>query len=130
MIADADRDDLIWLSGIVEGEGCIDAQRGKYPRIRVSMIDRDVVGRVATLFGSSIRLTLKPFPKRSIWSAEVQGERAAEIMRKLLPFLGARRSSKIAEVLAIHEARKSPSWRGSAYGKQIARPPGLLSPSA
>lgn len=120
------REDVIWLAGLCEGEASFDLQRGKYPRIRVGMTDRDTVGRVATLLGTSIRLTLKPAPNKPIWTAELQGERAAEIMRSLLPHMGARRSSKIAEILAATVVRKDPTWNGGAIGLDLTRPPGIM----
>ena len=123
MITEADRDDIIWLAGLLEGEGTFDLHRGKYPRVRLSMTDRDVVGRAATLFGSSIRLTLKRDVKAT-WHAEVSGPRAAEIMRAILPHMGARRSSKIAEILGKYVLARSES--GSAPGPKLTRPPGLL----
>lgn len=100
-----ERDDLIWLAGLLEGEGAFDAQRGKYARIRLAMTDRDVVQRAATLMGTSNRLSLHPAPAKPTWHAEVQGARAVDLMRLLLPFMGARRSAKIAEVLAVVEFR-------------------------
>ena len=131
MIAQADRDDVVWLAGLLEGEGAFDLQRHIYPRIRLAMTDRDVVGRVATLFGSSIRLTLKPKPASPIWHAEIQGERAAEIMRAILPFMGSRRSGRIAEILSAQASRAGVlPLTGAAYGRQLTRPPGLLSPAA
>ena len=120
------KEDLIWLAGLCEGEATFDAQRGRYPRIRVAMTDRDVVGRIATLLGVSIRLTLKPAPNKPVWTAELQGERAAVIMRALLPHMGARRSGKIAEILAVSEAYRDPNWRGGAIGLDLTRPPGIM----
>ncbi len=130
MIADADRDDVIWLAGLLEGEGTFDLQRGKYPRVRVSMTDRDVVGRAATLFGSSIRLTLRTAPHRPMWHAEVQGPKAVSVMRAVLPFMGARRSARIAEILSAHGLATHGPGYGQAYGFSLTRPPGLLSPSS
>lgn len=118
--------DLHWLVGILEGEGCFDLHRNRYPRIRVAMTDRDIVGRVASLFGSSIRLSLRRF-NQPTWHAEIQGERAAEIMEAILPHMGARRSQKIAQILA--------RWRmrGTALmtmpGPAITRPPGIGTPA-
>lgn len=118
--------DLHWLVGILEGEGCFDLHRNRYPRIRVAMTDRDIVGRVASLFGSSIRLSLRRF-NQPTWHAEIQGERAAEIMEAILPHMGARRSQKIAQILA--------KWRmrGTALmtmpGPAITRPPGIGTPA-
>lgn len=123
--ADLSTEDRIWLAGLLEGEGTFDLQRGKYARIRVGMTDRDVVGRVASLFGSSIRLTLKGKPVSSIWHAEIQGPRAEAIMRAVLPYMGARRSSKIAEILATRTFRFSGDGGSIASGIALTRPPGI-----
>ncbi|QDF14205.1 LAGLIDADG endonuclease [Microbacterium phage GardenState] len=104
-------DDLLWLAGLLEGEGAFDAHRGRYPRIRLQMTDRDVVERVAKLLGTTVRLSLKRAPASATWNAELSGDRAAEIMAALLPYMGARRSARIAEVL-----------RDSAYYKGHTRP--------
>lgn len=130
MIASADVFDTVWLAGILEGEGCFDSHRGKYPRVRVVMTDRDVVGRVATLFGSSIRLTLLPAPKSSTWHAEVQGDKAVAVMEAVLPYMGARRSAKIAEILSAYASRRTADWSGGASTVRLTRPPGLVSPAA
>jgi hypothetical protein len=110
-------EDRVWLAGLLEGEGTFDLHRGRYPRIRVGMKDRDVVGRAATLLGARVRLTLRPAPFAAMWHAEVSGTRAAEIMATLLPHMGARRSAKIAEILGHSE------WSGAT--PRITRPPAL-----
>lgn len=120
-----DRDDLLWLAGLLEGEGTFDLHRGKYPRVRVGMTDRDVVGRAATLMGARVRLSLRPSPYSSTWHSEKSGEPAAELMRALLPHMGARRSSKIASVLAAVEFPGEVSRSAAAPGPRLTRPPGL-----
>lgn len=122
-----DRDDVLWLAGLLEGEGAFDAQRGKYPRIRLAMTDRDVVGRAASLMDTGIRLSLHPAPTAPTWHSEVQGPRAAAIMRELLPFMGARRSARIAEVLAIDTFRRVEGK--SKPGPSVTRPPGITKPA-
>lgn len=122
-----DRDDVVWLAGLLEGEGNFDLQAGKYPRVRLSMTDRDVVGRVASLFDSSLRLTLRDAPNAPTWHAEKQGEAAAEIMEAVLPYMGARRSAKIATILASWRLRGSSRY-GVPYKHVLPRPPGLGSP--
>lgn len=114
--------DLMWFVGLCEGEASFDAQRGKYPRIRIGMTDRDVVGRAATLMGCRVRLSLKPAPFAAMWHAEIQGERAADLMRLILPHMGARRSARIAEVLG-----HTSLTRGQKPGPRITRPPALRS---
>ena len=99
------RDDLIWLAGLAEGEACFDLHKGRSPRIRVGMTDKDTVQRVASLLGSSCRLQLRPAPYSALWHAEIQGERAAVLMEALLPLMGARRSSRIALALGAYRLR-------------------------
>ncbi|WNN93677.1 LAGLIDADG endonuclease [Arthrobacter phage CallinAllBarbz] len=121
------RDDLLWLAGLLEGEGTFDSHRGKYPRLRLAMTDRDVVGRAATLMGTSIRLTLNKAPAQPTWHTEVSGEKAAEIMREILPFMGTRRSQRIATVLATHAFRdKALAERKQRPGPAVSRPAGVL----
>lgn len=118
------RDDLVWLAGLLEGEGTFDLHRDRYPRIRLGMTDRDVVGRAATLMGSRVRLSLRPAPMKATWHTEVSGARAAEIMEYLLPLMGARRSSKIATILGHY--RLSPAVASASMpGPRISRPPAL-----
>lgn len=122
-VVHGDRDDLLWLAGLLEGEGAFDLHRGKYPRIRLGMTDRDVVGRAATLIGSRVRLSLRPAPAQATWHTEVSGTRATEVMRALLPFMGSRRSGRIATVLG-HAALAGAKPSASTPGPRITRPPG------
>ena len=123
-----DRDDLLWFAGLCEGEACVDLQAKKYPRLRIAMTDRDIVGRAASLMDTSIRLSLKQAPASPTFHAEVQGPRAAAIMREILPHMGARRSARIAEVLAATEFRAAPG-RKSIPGPQLTRPAGIAKPA-
>ncbi|SCL32937.1 hypothetical protein GA0070616_4594 [Micromonospora nigra] len=118
MISQATREDVIWLAGVAEGEACIDLHRGRYPRIRIGMTDRDVVGRVATLMGVSVRVSFRPAPHAAMFHAEAQGPKAEAVLRALLPHMGARRSARIAQVLGhAPKTSKTPV--------PISRPPGL-----
>lgn len=116
------RDDLLWLAGLAEGEGCFDLHKGRSPRIRIAMTDRDVVGRAATLMGCSVRLSLRPAPHAAMFHAEIQGERAAVLMESLLPFMGARRSARIASALGVYRLA---AGQRTAPGVSLSRPPGL-----
>ncbi|AYN58510.1 HNH endonuclease [Arthrobacter phage Liebe] len=122
------RDDLLWLAGLLEGEGSFDAHRGKYPRIRLAMTDRDVVGRAASLMDAKIRLSLHPLPAKATWHTEISGARAAEIMRLILPHMGARRSQKIAEVLGVIQFAPDAGKGACAPGPRVTRPAGIAKP--
>lgn len=117
-------DDLVWLAGLLEGEGTFDLHRGRYPRIRLGMTDRDVVGRAATLMGSRIRMVYRTDGHLATFHTELSGDRAAAIMERLLPFMGARRSAKIAEILGQY-ARRRGVTRPTIPGPTLTRPPGL-----
>lgn len=119
-----DREDLIWLAGLLEGEGAFDLHKGKYPRIRVGMTDRDTIGRAATLMGAKVRLSLKPAPAKGMFHAEITGAKATALMWELLPHMGARRSAKIAEVLG-HATLDPVSQKYGAPGPSLTRPPAL-----
>lgn len=97
------RDDLHWLAGLLEGEGCFVYFRTPYqqdrPGIQLKMTDEDVVERAAKLLNApSVRPQDRPDRKRTFVCA-ITGEPAAEMMRQLLPLMGERRSAKIREVL-------------------------------
>ena len=122
------RDDLLWLAGLLEGEGSFDAHRGKYPRIRLGMTDRDVVGRAASLMDASIRLSLRPAPNQPTWHTEISGVRAAAIMAEILPHMGSRRSGKIASVLSAYRWPTEASKSASCPGPALTRPAGIPKP--
>lgn len=117
------RDDLMWLAGLLEGEGSFDLRDERYPRVRVGMTDRDVVGRVATLLGVSVRSSYRRAPERAMWHAELSGARAAVVMEQVLPYMGARRSGCIATILGHSQLRGSA--RRQSPGPKMKRPPAL-----
>jgi hypothetical protein len=95
-----------WLAGIIEGEGCFQkgyGGRGREARINISvhMTDRDIVERVARLFGVSV-YTYPPMKSRVGWKtsylARTSGRKALAIMDAIEPFLGERRLATMREV--------------------------------
>jgi hypothetical protein len=100
-VADAD---LLWLAGLLEGEGTFMAGSPSAPRspvVQVSMADRDVVERVADLLDCAV--TVVPARRngwRTAYSARVKGPRAMEWMRRLRPLMGARRREQIDHAMA------------------------------
>lgn len=115
--------ELYWAAALFEGEGCCDLASGKYPRIRLEMSDRDVVGRFASLIGVDVRLSLQ---KRSkpMFHAECSGPRAVAVMEQLLPIMGARRSAKMASILSTYYLRDS--VRSRMPGPALSQPPAIL----
>lgn len=106
-----ERDDLIWLSGLFEGEAWFGSSKTGNPRLSIECTDRDVAGRAAMMMEGNLRARM-PRNERSnpTYVVEISGDKAADLMELLLPFMGARRSSKIIEILYRH-GRKLSSTR-------------------
>lgn len=74
------------------------------PTIVVNMTDEDVIQRAASLFGTSVyKMPIYAregyAPAKQQWKATLTGGRAAALMEVLLPWMGQRRSKRIAEIL-------------------------------
>ncbi len=103
--------EIIWLAGLLEGEGyfqvCSVRGTATVIRIRLQMTDEDVVRHAARIMGApSVRVRKRNNPKwKDLYVTEVQCYRAESIMRQILPFMGARRKSRIEESLFRWERR-------------------------
>ena len=104
-----DRDALMWLAGLLEGEGWFGLKLvggRRYPQIILEMTDEDVVLRAATLMEGKMK---RRSPRENGWSdlfqIRVNGPKARSIMRQLEPFMGKRRGEKINTVLEKWENR-------------------------
>lgn len=100
-----DRDDLMWLAGLLEGEGYFGARATGNPRLSIECTDRDVAGRAAMLLDGKLRARMQRNERCApTYICEVTGEKAALVMQQLLPHMGARRSSRIMEILFAYGA--------------------------
>lgn len=93
-------DDLLWLAGWWEGEGCFSGN-GQLPRMQVSCSDKDVIERAARILGVSVKdKAPHASNKRKCYYLSVNGHRARVWMLRLLPLMGERRQAKIVELLS------------------------------
>lgn len=102
--------DVHWLAGLLEGEGSFILTKNRstyrYARIVVSMVDEDVIQRVADLWETKLSFVKPSRPgHQSQFRAGISGQRAVEWMRLLRPLMGVRRQGQIDRVLA-HEATR------------------------
>lgn len=93
------RDDIIWLAGLLEGEGCF-TTFDVTPGIVLQMTDKDIVERVSKVFGTEIRKT-NPRTKncKFTYIIRVYGGKAIGVMFSIYPFMGKRRKARIKEVI-------------------------------
>jgi hypothetical protein len=100
--------DKYWLAGLLEGEGSFMAgppSQPNQPRIACQMADRDVIERLAELFGVSY--IHESTPNNENWATtyrtEVRGANAMELMRLLRPLMGERRQQQIDDALESYD---------------------------
>jgi hypothetical protein len=88
----------------------------RYPVIKVSMTDRDIIERVAAMFGNSVYDVppARKFPDRLLqFRAQITGTGAAEWMERVRPWLGQRRRAKLDEVLTEYRQQEPTAVRRS-----------------
>lgn len=93
-----------WLAGILEGEGCFDFNQNsnRFPRIRIEMIDRDIIERVQKLCGGggTIRETNRSNRNHSTtYKFQVASrEKVKFVLEQISPWMSQRRLSKIKQL--------------------------------
>ena len=94
--------ELGWITGIIEGEGCIGVPQKGSVRVQVQMTDRDVIARCRDVTGIG-RLygpyTNGPHKLRYQWVVADRRD-VYSLLKAVQPHLGTRRAAKAAEALA------------------------------
>lgn len=119
-----------WLAGLLEGEGAfmifykVAASSGtRYPTFRVAcnLCDEDTLRRVAEFAGVGC-LSGPHEPQRSMhspfwrWNVNRRAD-VYSLCLRILPLMGARRSGRIRELLALLTTTGRPEWRhGTRHG--------------
>lgn len=107
------RENISWLAGLLEGEGCFQVRNGCSIDITLNMTDRDVVERAHSVSG--VGYFLGPYLRgdyKPIWRWRVsRGDHVYAICVAVLPFMLARRSAKILEVMSAFVAQGTQEGR-------------------
>lgn len=86
---------ITWFAGLFEGEGSFCFHQGKPKALSIMMTDEDVLLRVQEYFGGSIHKVKKRQEHwKDCWKWSMSGEKSVELTKKILPFLGERRSAR------------------------------------
>lgn len=116
--------EIAWLAGLIEGEGSFWNRSKRYcaPVVQLAMTDEDVVIRAAIAMGAT-KVVQESSPTKAgklIYRTNVYGAAAIELMERLLPYMGKRRTQKIAELLVLREtAPSSPYSERRAYSRGL-----------
>ena len=103
------RENLAWVSGLLEGEGCFLLHEQR-PKIAIGMSDPDVLAKLHEIVGyGNLRGPYAP-GKRGIkqmyrWES-IRAEEAHALMVAVWPWMGQRRQEKISEVLKVWYSNK------------------------
>ncbi len=95
-----------WIAGILEGEGCFITLDLKYPAIKIGMTDLDVIERVRLIMdktrtiGKNSRKENKSHWK-DFYHITVYGDMAIQWMMTIYPLMSIRRKAKIREIIDI-----------------------------
>ena len=95
------RDDIIWLGGLLEGEGHFGLSEGKYPIIGLGMTAEDTVTKVAIMWDREV------YHWGNMWRVRLCGVCAIGWMMTLYPYLGRCRKDTIIEIVKF--------WREYSY---------------
>lgn len=107
--------ELVWASGLFEGEGCFSTRRGRHATAILSGSDEDTVRRFcrAVGVGKVYGPRLRP-PNKPIWVwCTAKCEHVQAVVAMLWFGLGARRRARAKEVLATM------TWRKRAVKEKI-----------
>lgn len=100
---------LPWLAGLLEAEGTFLAPPPSSPNtpiISCRMTDRDVIERVAFIFGRSIQ-SFERDPHKTEYATTIKGSPAVHLMRILRPLMGSRRQAAIDRAIGAYIPRKT-----------------------
>ena len=134
------RDNVIWFSGLFEGEGCITCHLPsdkKTPRwgMMLNMTDHDVVQKIHNLFGGKLYFRKSNNPKhkdKTEWQT-YNHKLMYALCAAMIPFMGERRSSKMISFIKDFSSRpatnsemvkslwRDPVWRANQVADRKAR---------
>lgn len=111
---------IFWLAGLLDGEGSFlwirnsQARTGRWSYsavVKVKMTDRDLVARVAELFGSKVNGPYRNGDGKEVYETSAHNSKAIQWMLTIYPIMGFRRQLQIKGVVT--------GWKG--YRSQIRK---------
>lgn len=108
--------DICWMAGLFEGEGCISIVKNKrtdipYVRVSLGMTDLDVIERLCRIagLGAVEHRTMRPNrTKRMYYWRLNQRADIVRFLTAIAPLMGARRQEKIQEAVELIAQQLSP----------------------
>ena len=111
------RENIAWLAGILEGEGCFAGRESGLPFVAVNMTDKDVIYRCREIsgLGQIYKPTLKNMRHKQMWSWKITNSYDAyALICAVYQFMFYRRSGVIKD--SIDRFIKSGPYKSHAHG--------------
>ena len=113
------REDIAWVAGLLEGEGCFRVKRqNRALEVSCAMSDQDTIGRLHRIAGGNLQTPYQRENRKKIypWCLSKR-EDVVDLISTLRPFMSARRAERIDEMLLFNQENpKSPSRDGNPPG--------------
>lgn len=119
--------EIAWAAGLFEGEGCITISHNSktaydQPRLKLSMVDVDVVERFAAIVGvgnlCDQRFKNPKFQKQRCWYAGARKD-VTRVLNMLRPYFGDRRRARCDEVLVVANPVPFEGWDYPPYKERV-----------
>jgi len=119
MSLNINKKDLLWLAGLIEGDGCFFSQKNRAV-ITLSLTDKDVVERCVKILNS----TYYCIPERhnghkKTYGFQIKSEKSISIMNALYPYMGERRKKTIDVVKKKWEFHCEKSFEANKKASRI-----------
>ena len=119
---------VVWLAGLLEGEGTFLAvgsnKRGYRPRLQLKMTDRDVVQHAASILRYKNKIyTGQPTNKdwKRWFLLAIEGDQAVLWMLRLLPLMGKRRRKQIMTAIRRYGVHRKFVLKGEVLASDGSR---------
>lgn len=107
---------IYWMAGLLEGEGSFlqgPPSTRNQPRIQIQMTDKDILEKVAKLWGVKVRGPYTPSNPKPHWKHHYtlvkKGTPAIEWMQQLRPLMGERRQGQIDAAIGSYVDKRGPN---------------------
>lgn len=81
------------------------------PQVKISMEDKESLERVARVWGRKVSFCQKSSTGNDVWSVQIGGKKAMELLRLVLPYFGGVKKKKALYLLTKYGERTSQSVR-------------------
>jgi hypothetical protein len=115
------RENIAWLAGLIEGEGCFYIQPGRTGSslIKVQMTDEDVIRKCERIAGCGVITGPhhRVAGQKAVWTWTVaRGKHVLALAYAIYPFMCSRRQAKLVTLVDRLKAMKKPLDRQRRHG--------------